>query len=134
MKFAVWLIKFSPINRVRINLIPNLISRLWNSCPRTFQLSDFKRILELLVGYLHQSRPLAFMPSKEYGYRGGELLVTMASGDDNRLSRFVTNLYRGALQRDPNSSELQNGINTLGAAGANGGYSSLLSEATNLAV
>jgi RHS repeat-associated protein len=76
----------------------------------------------------------AFMPSKEYGYRAGELLVTMASGDDNRLSRFVTNLYRGALQRDPNSTELQNGVNTLGTAGATGGYSSLLSEATNLAV
>src|SRR3989442_3489092 len=58
----------------------------------------------------------------------------MASGDDNRLSRFVTNLYRGALQRDPNSTELQNGISSLGSAGANGGYSSLLNVASSLAL
>src|SRR5436190_21432347 len=58
----------------------------------------------------------------------------MASCANNRLSRFVTNLYRCALQRGPSTSELQNGVNALGAAGANGGYPSLLSDATNLAV
>jgi RHS repeat-associated protein len=85
---------------------------------------------ELLAEY--KSGAAAFLPTKEYGYRGGELLVTMASGDDARLSRFVTNLYYGALQRDPTSTELQNGINTLASAGAQS-QSQLLTAASNLA-
>jgi len=71
---------------------------------------------ELLAEYKSGAAP--FLPSKEYGYRGGELLVTMSSGDDVRLARFVTNLYYGAKQRDPSAQELQDGINQLAAAGA----------------
>ncbi|MDX6446719.1 MAG: hypothetical protein QOH71_3793 [Blastocatellia bacterium] len=85
---------------------------------------------ELLAEYKSGAAP--FLPTKEYGYRGGELLVTMASGDDARLARFVTNLYYGALQRDPTSTELQNGINALAAAGAQG-QSQLLTAASSLA-
>ena len=86
---------------------------------------------ELLAEY--KAGAAAFLPTKEYGYRGGELLVTMSSGDDTRLSRFVTNLYYGALQRDPTSTELQNGINSLASAGATGGYSQLLTAVSQLA-
>jgi RHS repeat-associated protein len=71
---------------------------------------------ELLAEY--RAGAAAFLPSREYGYRGGELLVTMTSGDDGRLARFVTNLYYGALQRDPSPSELQDKVNQLAAAGA----------------
>jgi RHS repeat-associated protein len=73
---------------------------------------------ELLAEY--RAGAPTFLPSKEYGYRGGELLVTMASGDDQRLRRFVTYLYYGALRRDPTAQELQDTSNQLAAAGAQG--------------
>ena len=60
----------------------------------------------------------AYLPATEYGYRGGELLTSISSGDTQRLSRFVTNLYYGALQRDPTPAESQDKINQLAAAGA----------------
>lgn len=85
---------------------------------------------ELIAEY--KSGAATFLPTKEYGYRSGQLLVTMSSGDDARLSRFVTNLYYGALQRDPTSTELQNGINTLATAGAQS-QSQLLTVAKDLA-
>lgn len=85
---------------------------------------------ELLAEY--KSGSATFLPTKEYGYRGGELLVTMSSGDDARLTRFVQNLYYGALQRDPTSTELQSGINSLAAAGAQG-QAQLLDSAKSLA-
>ena len=59
-----------------------------------------------------------YLASKEYGYRGGELLVMMSSGDDQRLRRFVQNLYYGALHRDPTTQELQEKTNELVVAGA----------------
>jgi RHS repeat-associated protein len=71
---------------------------------------------ELLAEYKSGAAP--YIPTKEYGYRRGELLVSMTGGDDGRLSRFVTNLYYGALQRDPTSQELQSAVNQLAAAGA----------------
>jgi RHS repeat-associated protein len=71
---------------------------------------------ELLAEY--QSGAAAFLPTTEYGNRGGQLLVTISSGDTQRLSRFVYNLYYGAKQRDPSAQELQDGINQLAAAGA----------------
>ena len=73
---------------------------------------------ELLAEY--RAGAPTYVPSKEYGYRGGELLVTMASGDDQRLRRFVYNLYYGAQQRDPSAQELQDRTNELAAAGAQG--------------
>jgi RHS repeat-associated protein len=73
---------------------------------------------ELLAEY--RAGAATYLPSKEYGYRGGELLVTMSSGDDQRLSRFVYNLYYGALRRDPTAQELQGRTNELAAAGAQG--------------
>src|SRR6185436_21030476 len=71
---------------------------------------------ELLAEYASGAAP--FLPSTEYGYRNGELLVTITNGDTQRLTRFVTNLYYGAKQRDPTAQELQDGINQLAAAGA----------------
>ena len=71
---------------------------------------------ELLAEYASGAAP--FLPGTEYGYRNGELLVTITNGDTQRLTRFVTNLYYGAKQRDPSAQELQDGINQLAAAGA----------------
>ena len=85
---------------------------------------------ELLAEY--QSGAAPYLPQKEYGYRGGELLVTLTSGNSQRLQQFVTNLYYGALQRDPDPRELQDGINQLAAAGAQG-QSQLQASAAQLA-
>jgi RHS repeat-associated protein len=85
---------------------------------------------ELLAEYRSGSTPMT--PTKEYGYRGGELLVTMSSGDDQRLKRFVTNLYYGALRRDPTPQELQDASNQLAAAGAQS-QSQLLGTAKQVA-
>jgi RHS repeat-associated protein len=71
---------------------------------------------ELLAEYA--SGAATFVPTKEYGYRNGELLVTVSSGDDQRLKRFVYALYFGALQRDPTSQELTDKTNELITAGA----------------
>lgn len=73
---------------------------------------------ELLAEY--RAGSATYLPSKEYGYRGGELLVTMSSGDDQRLKRFVTYLSYGALHRDPTAQELQDTTNQLAAAGLQG--------------
>jgi hypothetical protein len=85
---------------------------------------------ELLAEY--KSGAATFLPTKEYGYRGRELLMTMSSGDDARVARFVTNVYYGALQRHPASTKLTNGVNSLATAGAQG-QSQLLTAATSLA-
>lgn len=73
---------------------------------------------ELLAEYQSGAAPL--VATKEYGHRSGQLLVTMSSGNDQRLKRFVTNLYYGALRRDPTAQELQDTSNQLAAAGAQG--------------
>jgi RHS repeat-associated protein len=73
---------------------------------------------ELLAEYQANAAP--FLASKEYGYRGGELLVTMASGDPQRLTRFIKNLYYNCLARDPNSTELQQKTDQLAQAGVQG--------------
>ena len=85
---------------------------------------------ELLAEY--QSGAAPYLPATEYGYRGGELLTTITSGDAQRLSRFVYNLYYGALQRDPTSQELQDATNQLAAAGVQG-ESQLLTTASQIA-
>jgi YD repeat-containing protein len=85
---------------------------------------------ELLAEYRGGSAPMT--PTKEYGYRGGELLVMMSSGDDQRLKRFVTNLYYSALRRDPTPQELADASTQLAAAGAQG-QSQLLGKAKQLA-
>jgi RHS repeat-associated protein len=85
---------------------------------------------DLLAEY--KSGAATFIPTKEYGYRNGQLAVTMASGDDVRLSRFITNLYYGALQRDPTTQELQDKMNQLAGAGAQG-QSQLLTTASQIA-
>ncbi len=71
---------------------------------------------ELLAEY--SSGSATFVATKEYGYRNGQLLVTVSSGDDQRLKRFVQHLYYGALQRDPTSQELTDKTNELATAGA----------------
>ena len=73
---------------------------------------------ELLAEYVPGAA--TFLPTKEYGYRGGELLVTMSSGDDLRLLKFLHKMYDGALGRAPNSTEQQQGMDSLSAAGAQG--------------
>jgi RHS repeat-associated protein len=85
---------------------------------------------ELLAEYQAGAAPLA--ATKEYGYRGGALLVTLTSGDDQRLKRFVTSLYDGALQRDPTAQELTEKTNQLAAAGAQG-PAQLLTTASQIA-
>jgi RHS repeat-associated protein len=70
---------------------------------------------ELLAEYQAGAAP--YLPVTEYGYRGGELLTTISSGDAGRLNRFVYNLYYGAKQRDPSAQELQDATNQLAAAG-----------------
>jgi RHS repeat-associated protein len=85
---------------------------------------------ELLAEYRAGVAP--FAATKEYGYRGGELLVTMASGDDQRVKRFITNLYYGALQRDPTAQELADKSNLLAIAGLQG-QAQLLLKAKEIA-
>jgi RHS repeat-associated protein len=85
---------------------------------------------ELLAEYAAGAAP--FLPSTEYGYRNGELLVTITNGDPQRLNRFVTNLYYGALQRDPTAQELTDKVNQLAAAGAQS-QSQLLTTANQIA-
>lgn len=60
----------------------------------------------------------SFIPSKEYGYRSGQLLVTAANGDEQRLTRFIHQLYRGSLGRDATSAEMQNWFGWLAAQGS----------------
>ena len=85
---------------------------------------------ELLAEYKAGAAP--FLPTTEYGYRAGQLLNTISSGDTLRLSRFVTNLYYGSQQRDPTAGELQDKVNQLAAAGAQS-QSQLLSTASQIA-
>ena len=80
----------------------------------------------------YQAGAASFVPTREYGYRGGQLLTTISSGDADRLSRFVYNLYYGALQRDPTTQELADKTNELATAGAQG-QSQLLARASELA-
>ena len=86
---------------------------------------------ELLAEY--DAKAPAFLVTKEYGYRGTDLLVTMSSGDVQRLKRFVKNLYYNALARDPSAAELQQKIDALGQAGAQGGEPQLLTTARSAA-
>lgn len=71
---------------------------------------------ELLGEYA--SGAASFVVTKEYGYRNGELLVTVTSGDEQRLKRFVQALYYGAIQTDPTAQQLTDKTNELAAAGA----------------
>jgi len=86
---------------------------------------------ELVAEYQSGAAPM--VATKEYGYRGGELLVTMSSGDDQRLKRFITNLYYGALRRDPTAQELQDTSNTLATAAVQRGQPQLLGTAKQVA-
>jgi RHS repeat-associated protein len=80
----------------------------------------------------YQAGAASFVPTREYGYRGGQLLTTISNGDAGRLSRFVYNLYYGALRRDPTSQELADKTSELATAGAQG-QSQLLTKATEIA-
>ena len=73
---------------------------------------------ELIAEY--QAGAATFLATKEYGYRSGELLVTMSSGDPQRLKRFIKNLYYNCLARDPNPAELQQKTDQLAQAGVQG--------------
>jgi RHS repeat-associated protein len=85
---------------------------------------------ELLAEYQAGAAP--FVAVKEYGYRGGELLVTMASGDPQRMTRFVKNLYYNCLARDASASELQQKTDQLAQAGVQG-ETQLLAAAKSIA-
>jgi hypothetical protein len=86
---------------------------------------------ELLAEYAPGAA--TFIPTKEYGYRAGELLVTAASGDDQRMKRFVEGLYFAAFARVPTSTELQQQTNALAQAGQQG-QTQLLTTAQSLVV
>jgi RHS repeat-associated protein len=85
---------------------------------------------ELLAEYQSGAAPMT--ATKEYGYRNGELLVAMASGDDQRLRRFVGNLYYGAFQSDPTPQQMTDRTNELAAAGVLG-QASLQAKANEIA-
>jgi len=70
---------------------------------------------ELLAEYA--SGAASFVSTKEYGYRNGELLVTVTSGDDQRMKRFLQALYYGALQVDAPAQWMADKTNELAAAG-----------------
>jgi RHS repeat-associated protein len=86
---------------------------------------------ELLAEYRAGAAP--FLAAKEYGYHGGRLLVTMSSGDTDRLTRFIKNLYYNCLARDASAAELQAKTNQMAQAGAQGGEAQLLSTARFIA-
>lgn len=73
---------------------------------------------ELLAEYEFGAAPIT--ATKEYGYRNGGMLVTVTSGDTQRLKRFVKNLFYNALVRDASPTELQQNMSTLAAAGVQG--------------
>lgn len=85
---------------------------------------------ELLAEYQSGAAPM--LPAIEYGYRNGDLLTTITSGDTQRLTRFITTLYYGAKQRDPTTQELQDATNQLATAGAQS-QSQLLATASQIA-
>jgi YD repeat-containing protein len=85
---------------------------------------------ELLAEYVAWAAP--FLATKEYGYRSGELLVTMSSGDPQRLRRFIQHLSDNALARDPTAAEWQQQTEALAQAGVQG-QSPLLSKAREIA-
>jgi RHS repeat-associated protein len=84
---------------------------------------------ELLADY--EAKAPTFLATKEYGYRGPRVLVTMSSGDIQRIKRFVKNLYFNAFARDATTTELQNQIASLGSAG-NQSHAQLLSTAKSV--
>jgi hypothetical protein len=80
----------------------------------------------------YEAGAASFVPTREYGYRGGQLLTTVSNGDAGRLSRFVYNLYYGALHRDPTAQELADKTTELAIAGAQG-QAQLQSKAAEIA-
>ena len=85
---------------------------------------------ELLAEYAATVSP--FIPQKEYGYRSGQLLVTAANGDEQRLSRFIQQIYRGALGREATQADIQHWFEWL-AGQAEAGQSALLAGARMMA-
>lgn len=61
-----------------------------------------------------------FLPQTEYGYRGGQLLVTARSGDNERVDRFIKNFYYASFGREPEGEELTTQRDALLAAGIDG--------------
>ncbi|HEY6807101.1 MAG TPA: DUF4214 domain-containing protein [Pyrinomonadaceae bacterium] len=80
----------------------------------------------------YQAGAASFLPIEEFAYRGGQMLTSVSSGDAKRLTRFIYNLYYGALQRDPTSQELTDATNDLTLAGQQG-QAALLSKAAEIA-
>src|SRR5438093_77951 len=72
---------------------------------------------ELLAEYA--ANAAVFVPQKEYGYRNGQLLVTAANGDEQRLTNFIQNLYWRFFVGF-NSSDVQTSVNALATAGNQG--------------
>lgn len=81
---------------------------------------------ELVADYYAGAAP--FLPTKEYAYRAGALLFTATSGDPDRMTRFIKNLYYNALARDPSAAEMQQQTTALTNAGVQG-QSQLLTTA-----
>jgi RHS repeat-associated protein len=103
------------------------ISRTINNA-ETWQIYGFEG--ELVAEYAANS--IKILPQKEYGYVGGKLLITASNGDDNRLRRFVENIYLRTWGVLPTEGRKQQGVNGLALAlGVNGQGSanSMLAEA-----
>ena len=84
----------------------------------------------LLAGYA--ANAAVFVPHVEYGYRGGQLLITAANGDAARLTNFIYNFYfRFGVSFT--SNDIQTRVNALAAAGNSGGSAQLFTEAQNQA-
>jgi RHS repeat-associated protein len=85
---------------------------------------------ELLAEY--GANVTSFIPKKEYGYRAGQLLVTAANGDEQRLRRFIQQMYRGTLGREATEADIQHWFEWL-AGQAEVGNSALLAGARMMA-
>ena len=85
---------------------------------------------ELLAEYAAQVSPS--IPKKEYGYRSGQLLLTAANGDEQRLRRFIQQIYRGTLGREATEADIQHWFEWL-ADQAVAGNSTLLAGAKMMA-
>ena len=83
----------------------------------TWQVYGFEG--ELLAEYAANS--VKILPQKEYGYQGGKLLITASNGDNDRLRRFVENIYLRTWGVLPVEGRKQADVNTLAATMGNNG-------------
>jgi YD repeat-containing protein len=76
---------------------------------------DGELLAEYVGGLAGGEYPL-LIPYKEYGYRGGQLLITAESGDEQRLTDFFWRSYQRALTGYYDYGDFDNEWQALGAA------------------